>query len=101
MRLIQVVKIMIINSYVQALNSVYATNAASNVKRASRPERMEEKDQVVLSGEAQSFRDMLQELHSQDEVRPDKVAAYTAQIEAGSYHVSSANIAASLFSNRF
>ena len=101
MRIFQVVKIMIINSYVQALSSVYATNAASNVKRASRVERPQETDQVMLSGEAQSFRDMLRELHEQDEVRPDKVAAYTAQIEAGTYDVSSANIAASLFGNRF
>ena len=92
---------MIINSYVQALSSVYTTNAAANVKRTARAERPEEKDQVVLSGEAQSFRDMLQELHDQDEVRSDKVAAYTAQIEAGSYDVSSANIAASIFGNRF
>ena len=100
-RLIQVVNIMIINSYVQALNSVYATNSTSGTRRVSRVEHPEVKDEVVLSGEAQSFRDMFQELRNQSEVRPDKVAEFTKKIESGSYHVGAENIAASILGTRF
>ncbi len=92
---------MIINSYVQALNSVYTNNTTSSVKRASRPERPEVKDKVELSGDARSFSDMLKELHGKDEVRTDRVQAYASQVEAGTYDVSSSNIAASLMANRF
>ncbi len=100
-RIFQVVKIMIINSYVQALNSVYTSNSTSGPRRVSRVERPEARDEVVLSGEAQSFKDMFQELRNQDEVRPDKVAEFTEKIESGSYHVGAENIAASILGTRF
>ena len=44
---------------------------------------------------------MLQKLQSMDDVREDKVQDLSARVAAGSYEVSSENLAASLLNARF
>ena len=54
------------------------------------------KDELFISKEAQSFSDMLSELKSMDEVRPDRVEALSRQMAGGMYEVNAENVAASM-----
>ncbi len=93
---------MIINGHLQAIAGVYAANASSGVKRGTGIERSAApRDEVTISSEAQSFNDMLKELRGMDETRRQRVSELSAQIEDGSYHVESSNIAASMLNIRF
>ncbi len=98
---LQAVDEMIINNNVQAIASFYAANSATGTKRTRAAEQAAPKDEVVLSNNAQSFRDMLKELHGMDGVRQQRVEELSRQIENGTYNVSSANIAASMLNVRF
>ena len=44
---------------------------------------------------------MLQKLHSESEVRQEKVEEFTQKIESGTYNVPAENIAASMLTIRF
>ena len=79
-------------------NSVAATrytNAATNVRGAQKS------DAFTPSREAQSFSEMLNKLKNAPEVRQDRVAELQQKISSGQYFVSSADIAASILTNRF
>ena len=98
----KVVRVMTINHGIQAVSSVYAnTPVSSAVRKAPAAKAQAAGDEFVVSNEAKSFSSMLEELRNMDEVREDKVAAVTHQIEAGTYSVSSENVAASLLHARF
>ena len=93
---------MIINNNVQALSSLYASTqptAVRHAQRATAPSPVQDKFEV--SSEAQSFSSLLKELQNMSDMRADKVAAVEQQIEAGSYDVSSSNVAAKLLSLRY
>lgn len=92
---------MIINGNVQAVAGAYSVNSTGGVKRAYNAQAVEKKDEVLLSHEGQSFSSMLQKLQSMDDVREDKVQDLSARVAAGSYEVSSENLAASLLNARF
>lgn len=53
-------------------------------------------DTVVLSPQAQEFSQLLSAVHAAPEVRLEKVALLSAQIEAGEYRVDSRKIAAKI-----
>jgi len=84
------------NSALQALASLYANDTVKNTRRMQRTEEVSFKDEFSMSEEAQSFSEMLDELHRMDDARADKVSAYEQQIAAGAYNVSTENIAASM-----
>ena len=92
---------MIINGNVQAVAGAYSVSSAGGVKRAASAREVEKSDEVLLSHEGQSFSSMLQKLQSMDDVREDKVQDLSARLNAGSYEVSSENLAASLLNARF
>ena len=92
---------MIINGNVQAVAGAYSVSSAGGVKRAASAREVEKSDEVLLSHEGQSFSSMLQKLQSMDDVREDKVKDLSARLNAGSYEVSSENLAASLLNARF
>ena len=92
---------MIINGNVQAVAGAYSVSNTGSVKRAYNAQAVEKKDEVLLSHEGQSFSSMLQKLQSMDDVREDKVKDMSARLNAGSYEVSSENLAASLLNARF
>ena len=92
---------MYINSNVQSIAGAYAINSTSSARRTSAPAQASFRDEVQISKEAQSFREMLGKLKGMDEVRQDKVDFYTAAVESGSYDVSAANIASRMMASRF
>ena len=73
------------NSALQALASLYSNDQVKSVKRTHQAEGVSFKDELVLSQEAQSFSDMLNELKTMDEVRDDKVKVLAQEIRSGSY----------------
>ena len=73
------------NSALQALASLYNNDQARSVKRTQQAESTSFKDELLLSQEAQSFSDMLHELKTMDEVRDDKVASLSQEVQSGAY----------------
>lgn len=91
---------MIINNNVQALAGVYANHSSVNkLARSQKPEA--EKDEIHISAQAQNFNDALKKLNSVDSVRQDKVTELANRIAAGSYHVSSEDLAESILNFRY
>jgi negative regulator of flagellin synthesis FlgM len=73
------------NSALQALASLYNNEQVKSVRRTQQAEGTSFKDELVLSQEAQSFSDMLNELKTMDEVRSEKVDVLAQQVKSGSY----------------
>ena len=97
---------MMINGQIQSIAGVYAKNSAMTVKSNDHSAAAEKtngsKDEIVLSSEAKSFSTVLQKMQSSSEdVRTDKIALYTQQIESGSYNVDSNDIAARMIQMRY
>ena len=85
------------NSALQALASLYANDSAKSARRARATEGVPSfKDELFISKEAQSFSDMLSELKSMDDVRPDRVETLSQQLTGGHYEVDAENVAASM-----
>ena len=59
------------------------------------------RDALELSGEAQSFGDILQQLRGMSDVRKERVAEVSARVENGSYAPASAEIAAKMLAMRY
>jgi len=91
---------MIVNNVNSAAN-LYSAGATRYVSSVLASRGVQRKDELTLSNQAQSFKDMLQKLHSESEVRQDKVDELTQKISSGNYNVSAENIAASILSVRF
>ena len=77
----------------QRLALVFAAFRLQQIQAAG---KAAQQDEVVISEAGQSFSDMLQKLRSGDEVRQEKVDAYTQAIESGTYHVDAKDIAAKM-----
>lgn len=95
---------MIINGTMQNVYKAYADAvpvkkkiAESHTPSAGRKET----DEVVLSKEAQSFHQILQQAKEGSEVRMDRVSALSKQIEAGAYSPGAREIAEKLLSYRY
>ena len=96
---------MIINNNIHAFSNLYTANAVVATKQSNNVSRTEKtrsfQDEMIISKEAQSFKDMLKKLRGESEVRQAKVDEYSRKIEEGSYDIESENIAASIILNRF
>ncbi len=62
---------------------------------------MQQPDAIELSGEVQSFGDILQKLQAMDDVRMERVEALSARAQAGTYAPASADIAAKMLAMRY
>ena len=91
---------MIVNNVTSAAN-LYSAGSARYVAPASGTRNVQAKDGFTISNETQSFKAMLQKLHSESEVRQEKVEEFTQKIESGTYNVPAENIAASMLTIRF
>jgi len=97
------VNIMIINNNIQAVAGAYAANN-KKIKTAVKdesPDTSINKDEVLLSTQAQSFSQILQKAQSMPEVRQDKVDTYSAQIGAGLYQIDPKGLADKILNMRF
>ncbi len=96
---------MIINNNINNFSNLYTANAviATNQSNdASRNKKIKSfKDEMIISKEAQSFKEMLGKLQGESEIRQEKIDEYSRKIEDGSYDIASENIAASIISNHF
>ena len=96
---------MIINNNIHAFSNLYTANAVVATKQSSNASRNQKirsfQDEMVISKEAQSFKDMIKKLQNESEVRQEKVEQYSRMIESGNYDIGSENIAASIISSRF
>ena len=96
---------MIINNNVHAFSNLYTANAVMSTKQSNSASRSQKarsfQDEMTISKEAQTFKDMLNKIKRESEVRQDKVEEYSRKIESGSYDIGAENIAASIMSNRF
>ena len=89
------------NSALQALASLYSNDNVKSVKRTQQAEGTSFKDELVLSQEAQSFSDLLNELKTMDEVRDDKVDSFAQQVKAGTYKPDAAAVAERIMNLQF
>lgn len=89
------------NSALQALASLYSNDNVKSVKRTQQAEGTSFKDELVLSQEAQSFSDLLNELKTMDEVRDDKVDSLAQQVKAGTYKLDAAAVAERIMNLQF
>lgn len=90
-----------IDNRVQAISSVYAKASLTNQNSVKKSTSVDQKDEMVLSTEAQSFSQMLQRARSMSDVRADKVDDYSAQVDAGQYQVDSQAVAGKILNIRF
>ena len=99
---IQVVKIMLISNHtVAAVSRLYAGGPTAGTRRAEASDAVQRPDALELSGEAQSFGDILQKLRGVDDVRTERVDALRTHTEDGSYAPASADIAAKMLAMRY
>jgi negative regulator of flagellin synthesis FlgM len=89
------------NSALQALASLYSNDNVKSVKRTQQAEGTSFKDELVLSQEAQSFSDLLNELKTMDEVRDDKVDSLAQQVKDGTYKPDAAAVAERIMNLQF
>lgn len=92
---------MIINNNLQAIAGAYQLNQKNSPRRMQNQNSLSFKDEVRLSNSAESFRSAMKKMQNIDDVRQDKVAFYTNEIENGNYNVSAANIASKMLSVGF
>lgn len=89
------------NHTVSAVSRIYAGSPAVGTHRTEPAGALQRPDALELSGEAQSFGDILQKLRGMDDVRPARVEALRAHTEDGSYAPTSADIAAKMLAMRY
>ena len=92
---------LISNHAISAVSRLYAGSQTSGTRRVNAAGTVQPPDALELSGEAQSFGDILQKLRGMDDVRPARVEALRAHTEDGSYAPTSADIAAKMLAMRY
>lgn len=95
---------MVINHGVQSVLAAYLDSKPASAvkdKQASQVKDVPQKDEVVLSTQAQAFSQALQMAKNMPEVRHDKVGEIAAQIETGRYRVDAEAIAEKLLNYRY
>ena len=102
---VQVVKKMIINKNINSFSNLYTANAVMTTKQSNSASRNQKarsfQDEMILSKDAQTFKNMLIKLQTESDVRQDKVDEYSHKIEDGSYNIKAENIAASIIESSF
>jgi negative regulator of flagellin synthesis FlgM len=89
------------NSALQALASLYSNDQVKNVKRTPQAESTSFRDELVISQEAQSFSDLLNELKTMDEVRDDKVQNLAQEIKSDTYRPDASAVAERIMNLQF
>lgn len=94
---------MIVSGTMQSVFKAYADAVPIKKKITDNPAAAvrEEKDEVVLSQQAQSFHQVLQRAKEQSDVRMERVSALSQRIEAGDYRLDARDIAEKLLSFRY
>ena len=89
------------NHAVSAVSRLYAGSQSAGSRRVDAAGTVQRPDALELSGEAQSFGDILQKLRGMDDVRTERVDALTAHTADGSYAPASSDIAAKMLAMRY
>ena len=92
---------LISNHSVSAVSRLYAGSQAAGARRVDAVSPVQQPDALELSGQAQSFGDILQKLQAMDDVREERVAALSARTDEGAYAPASADIAAKMLGMRY
>ena len=89
------------NHAVSAVSRLYAGSQPAGSRRVDAAGTVQRPDALELSGEAQSFGDILQKLRGMDDVRTERVDALTAHTADGSYAPASSDIATKMLAMRY
>ena len=89
------------NHAVAAVSRLYAGSPSAGTRRVDAAGSVQRPDALELSGEAQSFGDILQKLRGMDDVRSERVDALRANAADGSYAPASSDIAAKMLAMRY
>ena len=92
---------LISNHAVAAVSRLYAASQPAGTRRVDAAGSVQRPDALELSGEAQSFGDILQKLRGMDDVRSERVDALRANAADGSYAPASSDIAAKMLAMRY
>ena len=92
---------LISNHAISAVSRLYAGSQTSGTRRVNAAGTVQPPDALELSGEAQSFGDILQKLRAGDGVRADRVASLSARTDAGTYAPAADDIAAKMLAMRY
>lgn len=92
---------LISNHAISAVSRLYAGSQTSGTHRVNAAGTVQPPDALELSGEAQSFGDILQKLRGMDDVRTERVDALTEHTADGSYAPASSDIAAKMLAMRY
>lgn len=91
---------MFVNPYTNSALQAYAEQPALRGKKSGATDKAAGRtagaDEVVLSKEARSFAQMLQQARQSSDVRPEVIAPIREQIASGSYQVDSRAIASKM-----
>ncbi len=80
-----------------AVSQVYRSNSTPVVKKADNKKSFS--DKLEISQTAKTFKTAKAAVDNAPDIRADKVAQVKAQIEAGSYHISSEAVADKILEN--
>ena len=88
---------LISNHAISEVSRLYAGSQTSGTRRVNAAGTVQPPDALELSGEAQSFGDILQKLRGMDDVRTERVEALSAR----THEPASADIAAKMLAMRY
>ena len=88
---------LISNHAISAVSRLYAGSAPAGSRRVDAAGSVQRPDALELSGEAQSFGDILQKLRGMDDVRTERVEALVARTQ----NPASTDIAAKMLAMRY
>lgn len=84
----------ILSQQIQSVLMVYGEqNSAAKNTKVTKTKPDTGRDQVILSSSVKEFGQILQSVIAMPDVRPEKVQELSKQIDAGTYHVDSREIA--------
>ena len=92
---------LISNHAVAAVSRLYAGSPSAGTRRTAAADTVQRPDALELSGEVQSFGDILQKLRGMDDMRADRVNALRMSAADGSYMRPSSDIAAKMLAMRY
>ena len=88
---------LISNHAIAAVSRLYAGSPSAGTRRMDAAGAVQRPDALELSGEVQSFGDILQKLRGMDDVRAERVEALSAR----THEPASADIAAKMLAMRY
>lgn len=78
---------------IQNILKTYSENKSVKNAKFEKVGSAQQKDQVVLSSQAQEFAQTLQKIKNMPEVREDKVQEISERIHSGNYNISAQDVA--------